>query len=60
MRISRNTQYRIDTIKAESLEVSAKLKNLLLRLEEHPGTKRMARPLKTIIGKLDIWQRTHY
>lgn len=57
MKIGRNTQSRIDAIKAESFDASAKLENLLVRLEEHPGTKRMARPLKTVISKLKLWQR---
>lgn len=57
MKIGRNTQARIDAIKVESQEVSAKLENLLVRLEEHPGTKRMTRPLKTIIAKLEHWRK---
>lgn len=58
MRVGRDTKRRIEAIKAESYEARQKLVTLLARLEEHSGTKRIARGLKAAIDKLDSWQRT--
>lgn len=57
MRVGRDTKRRIEAIKAESYEAKQHLVTLLARLEEHSGTKRVARPLKAVIDKLDAWQR---
>jgi hypothetical protein len=57
MKISRNTKARIQRIKEESQQVRAALENLHARLEEHPGTKRMAHKLRRSIDYLAEWQR---
>lgn len=60
MRVGRDTKRRIEAIKEESYEARQKLVTLLARLEEHSGTKRIARPLKAVIDRLEAWQRaTH-
>lgn len=58
MKIGRDTKRRIDAIKAESGQVRTHLAQLLARLEEHSGTKRISKPLRQAIEKLDQWQRT--
>ena len=57
MKIARSTQQRIATIKAEASDSRRQLENLLIRLQEHAGTKRMAVKLKVVIEKLEEWQK---
>ena len=55
MKIAKSTQQRIAIIKTEATEARAHLENLLIRLEEHAGTKRISHKLAFVIGKLDEW-----
>lgn len=57
MKVAKSTKARIVAIKQEAGEVKTKLDQLRARLEEHAGTKRMARKLETVINKLDEWQK---
>ena len=59
MKIAKSTKLRIAVIKTEATEARAKLENLLIRLEEHSGTKRTARKLALVIGKLDEWIKSN-
>lgn len=60
MRVGRDTKRRIEAIKEESYEPRQHLAMLLARLNEHSGTKRIAKGLQAAIDKLDQWQRaTH-
>jgi hypothetical protein len=58
VKIGRDTKQRIIAIKAESQEVKTSLERLLIRLEEHAGTKRIARQLEAVIDRLTTWQQT--
>lgn len=58
MKIGRDTKQRIVAIKAESQEAKTALERLLIRLEEHSGTKRIARQLESVIDRLETWQQT--
>lgn len=49
MKIGRNTQERIDTIKDEALEVKRQLETLHARLAEHPGSIRKPTTVKRLI-----------
>lgn len=57
MKIGRNTQERIDTVKDEALEVKRQLETLHARLAEHPGTKRISAKLVRVIDKLEDWRK---
>lgn len=57
MKIAKSTKTRICAIKQEAGEVKSRLELLRARLEEHAGTKRIARKLDTVISKLDEWQK---
>jgi hypothetical protein len=57
MRVGRDTKRRIEAIKADTYGPMQELVTALARLEEHSGTKRIARPLKAVIEKLEAWQR---
>ena len=58
MKVSRATKERVATIKEEANHAKSKLANLLIRLEEHSGTKKIARELGGVIGRLEHWQNT--
>jgi len=60
MKVSRATKERVSIIKEEATQAKDRLCNLLARLEEHPGTKRIARQLESVIGKLETWQNTRH
>lgn len=57
MKIGRNTQEKIDIIMDEAADVERKLDNLVARLSEHPGTKRMTSKLVRVKNKLEDWRR---
>ena len=57
MKVARTTRDRIATIKAEASAPKQHLHNLVIRLREHAGTKRIARQLEAVINKLEDWQR---
>ena len=57
MKVSRSTKERIATIKEETFTIKRELENMRIRLEEHPGTKRIANKLVRVIDKLDEWQQ---
>ena len=57
MKVARSTRDRIATIKAEATQPKQHLNNLLIRLQEHAGTKRIARQLEQVIHKLEDWQK---
>jgi len=60
MKIARSTKERIAQIKSEAAKNEAELGNLLARLEEHSGTKRICRPLKDVIDRLQAWRTTNH
>ena len=57
MKIGFNTQKKIDLIKDEAAEIERKLENLLVRLSEHPGTKKKASKLERVKVQLEMWRR---
>lgn len=57
MKIAKNTKERIAHIKNEASAPKQELKQMLARLEEHPGTKAICRKLDDVIKRLDNWQR---
>jgi hypothetical protein len=57
MKLGRNTRQRIVQIKVEASQPREHLEQLLARLEEHPGTKRMSHKLARAIEYLRDWQR---
>ena len=57
MKVARSTRDRIATIKAEATQPKQHLNNLLIRLQEHAGTKRVAKKLERIVEQLDRWQQ---
>ena len=58
VKIGRNTQERIELIKDEAGEVERKIDNLIARLSEHAGTKRMASKLERVKVRLHEWRTT--
>jgi len=57
MKVSRSTKDRIASIKEETFVIKRDLENMRIRLEEHPGTKRIANKLVRVIDKLEEWQQ---
>ena len=57
MKIGRTTKQRIDEIKIDLEKSRQELAMAVVRLEEHAGTKRIARRLKQIVDRLHEWQR---
>ena len=57
MKVARSTKERIAHIKAEANEPKSRLINLLARLEEHSGNKRICRKLSRVICELEEWQQ---
>jgi hypothetical protein len=57
MRVSRDTKARVVSIKADAQEARAQLERCLLRLNEHAGTKHVAKKLERIVEQLDRWQQ---
>lgn len=60
MRIGRDTIRRIDDIKEEMEQPLRQLEMYLVRLNEHPGTKRMSVQLENAVDKIRRWQRTKH
>jgi hypothetical protein len=60
MKVAHTTKQRIAEIKCEANMPKDRLMNLLARLEEHSGTKRICRQLEVVIGKLEQWQNTRH
>ena len=57
MKVARSTKARVVAIKQEASQSREHLEQLLARLEEHAGTKRMSRKLARAIEYLREWQR---
>ena len=58
MKIAKNTKERIAFAKNEANKPKSELMNLMARLEEHAGTKKICRQLEDIIGRLEQWQNS--
>jgi hypothetical protein len=58
MKLARSTKERIYHIKAEANTSKNNLKVLLVRLEEHAGTKAICKQLSDVICRLEQWQNT--
>lgn len=52
MKIGKDTQQRINEIKLEAVQAQRTLENCLIRLQEHPGTKRLSKPLQSAVLKV--------
>lgn len=57
MRISKNTTERVEMVKSEVQEIEQQLETLVLRIKEHPGTKKIAAKLDRAREKLEEWRK---